>query len=103
MAERQLSSLEPRCAELTAKYNQAVADRKKAEESVKELEKELERIRKTAAELRKELENETLLRVDLENNLQSVKEDRDFKEQIHKNQLTETRTRRQVNAVFIRT
>lgn len=46
--------------------------------------------------LRKNLEEETLARVDLENNIQSLKEELTFKDQVFQQELSETRSRRQV-------
>ena len=96
VAEKSLSLYESRVSDLSAKYNQAVADRKKATDEVKDLEKECEKLRKQVEELRKHLEDETLARIDLENNLQSLREELSFKEQVYNQELTETRTRRQV-------
>lgn len=47
--------------------------------------------------LRKNLEEETLARVDLENTVQSLREELTFKDQVHNQELTETKTRRQVD------
>ncbi|KDR19813.1 lamin Dm0-like [Zootermopsis nevadensis] len=96
IAEKSLSIYESRVSDLSAKYNQAVADRKKATDEVKELEKECEKLRKQVEDLRKHLEDETLARIDLENNVQSLREELQFKEQVYNQELTETRTRRQV-------
>jgi len=87
---------ENRCIELSGKFNTACADRKKAQEDAKELEKENEKLKKQLADLRKALEQETLARIDLENNIQSLREELTFKDQIFEQELSETRTRRQV-------
>lgn len=63
---------------------------------MKDLEKELEKTRKNLDDLRKHLESETLSRIDLENNIQSLTEELTFKDQVHAQELTETRSRRQV-------
>lgn len=94
--EKSLSIYESRVNDLSSKYNQASGDRKKLADQLKEAEKELEKMRKALSDTRKQLEDETLARVDLENNVQTLKEELNFKEQIHQQQLTETRTRRQV-------
>jgi lamin B len=96
IAEKSLSIYESRVSDLSAKYNQAVADRKKISDDFKDLDKECEKLRKQVEELRKHLEDETLARIDLENNLQSLREELSFKEQVYNQELTETRTRRQV-------
>lgn len=46
--------------------------------------------------LRKNLEEETLARVDLENNIQSLKEELTFKDQVFQQELSESRSRRQI-------
>lgn len=46
--------------------------------------------------LRKSLEEETLARVDLENNVQSLKEELTFKDQVFQQELSESRSRRQI-------
>lgn len=53
-------------------------------------------MRKQLEEARKHLEDETLARVDLENTVQSLREELTFKDQVHSQELSETRTRRQV-------
>ncbi|XP_046398629.1 lamin Dm0-like [Ischnura elegans] len=95
-AEKSLTIYESRVNDLSNKYNQAAGERKKLLDQIKELEKEVEKLRKQLNDTRKQLEEETLARVDLENNVQTLKEELNFKEQIHQQQLTETRTRRQV-------
>lgn len=73
-----------------------MSDRKKAIEDAKEFEKDVDKLRKQLDEARKHLEEETLARVDLENTVQSLREELTFKDQIHSQELTETRSRRQV-------
>ncbi|CAD7094091.1 unnamed protein product [Hermetia illucens] len=96
LAENSARVYESRCTELTGKYNTACADRKKAVDEAKDLEKENDRLRKQLEEARKHLEDETLARVDLENTVQSLREELTFKDQVHSQELSETRTRRQV-------
>lgn len=95
-AENTARLLESRCNDLSAKYNTAVADRKKAQDEVKDLEREVLKLRKQLEDARKHLEEETLARVDLENTVQSLREELTFKDQVHSQELTETRSRRQV-------
>lgn len=95
---------ETRCNELQTQYNQSQVERKKLSEKERELEKEVARLQTLVEDARKHLEAETLHRIDLENNIQSLKEDICFKDQIYQQELTETRTRRQVstfNRVFL--
>ena len=62
----------------------------------KGMEAENARLRKQLDDLRKQLEAETLARVDLENQNQSLREELSFKDQVHGQELTETRSRRQI-------
>uniref|UniRef100_A0A6M2DF88 Putative nuclear envelope protein n=1 Tax=Xenopsylla cheopis TaxID=163159 RepID=A0A6M2DF88_XENCH len=96
LAENSARMYENRCADINGKYNTAVLERKKATDDCKDLEKELNKVRRQLDELRKNLEEETLARVDVENNLQSLKEDLAFKDQFHQQEILETRKRRQV-------
>ncbi|XP_067626848.1 lamin-C isoform X2 [Eurosta solidaginis] len=96
IAENSARVYETRYNEVNGKYNQALADRKKADDLAKDLAAENERLRKQLADLRKQLEAETLARVDLENQNQSLREELSFKDQVHTRELTETRSRRQI-------
>lgn len=82
--------------DLSAKYNAVLSERKKAQDELKDLEKENDKLKKMLEALRKNLEEETLTRVDLENNIQSLKEELTFKDQVFQQELSETRSRRQV-------
>lgn len=95
-AEGNARMYESRAADLSAKFSAANADRKKAMDDLNDLQKELDRLRKQLDEARKHLEDETLARVDLENNIQSLREELTFKDQIHTQEINETRSRRQV-------
>ncbi|KAL1114859.1 hypothetical protein AAG570_007683, partial [Ranatra chinensis] len=87
---------ESRLSDITAKYNQLQQERKKLADENKNLEKERNKLATQLSEARKFLEEETLLRVDLENSIQSVREELAFKEQVHEQQLLESRTKKQV-------
>lgn len=95
-AERNSRAQESRANDLSGKYNTLLSEHKKAKEDQKELEKEVARLKKQLEVLRKNLEEETLARVDLENTVQSLREELTFKDQVHQQELTETKTRRQV-------
>ncbi|XP_037968723.2 lamin Dm0 [Plutella xylostella] len=95
-AENAARLYESRASELTNKYNTAVADRKKAEDEARDLAKELEKLRSMLAETRKTLEEEMLCRIEMENTVQSLREELAFKDQVFQQELQETRTRRQV-------
>ncbi|KAL7295213.1 lamin Dm0-like isoform X1 [Trichogramma pretiosum] len=96
VAERNLQMYETRCTDLQTQYNQSQAERKKLAERERELEKEVERLTAVLDETRRHLEEETLQRIDLENHIQSLKEDISFKDQVFQQELSETRSRRQV-------
>jgi lamin B len=96
VAETNYRHYESKFIDLNAKYNGILSDKKKAQDDAKELEKENDKLKKTLDALRKNLEEETLARVDLENNIQSLKEELTFKDQVYQQELTETRSRRQV-------
>lgn len=63
---------------------------------LQDLAKELEKLRKVYADTRKTLEEEMLCRIDMENTVQSLREELSFKDQVFQQELQETRTRRQV-------
>ncbi|XP_043474238.1 lamin-C-like isoform X1 [Leptopilina heterotoma] len=96
IAERNATIYESRCGDLQSQFNQSQAERKKLSERVRELEKENERLQTLLDDCRKNLEEETLQRIDLENHIQSLKEENSFKDQVFQQELTETRSRRQV-------
>ncbi|CAH1102083.1 unnamed protein product [Psylliodes chrysocephalus] len=96
LAESSVRIYETRCNESQLKANQAIADAKKAIADAKELEKERDKLRKLLEATRKQLEQESLARVDVENKNQSLREELSFNDQVHQQELTETRTRRQV-------
>lgn len=97
VSERNSSIYETRCNDLQSQYNQSQAEKKKLQERERDLEKEVERLKGLLDDARKHLEEETLQRIDLENNIQSLREDISFKDQVFQQELTETRSRRQVD------
>lgn len=92
---------ESRYNDISSKYTTSIQDLKRAQEEVRNMLSENDKLRKQVEELRKNLENETLSRVELENNIQSLNEELSFKDQIHAQELKETRTRRQVEITEI--
>ncbi|CAG5131734.1 unnamed protein product [Candidula unifasciata] len=77
-----------------------VLERQVAESQSRELEKENQNLKADLAKLenqlataRKQLEEETLLRVDLENRVKTLKEDLHFKSQVYEQELEESRIR----------
>lgn len=87
---------EHRYNDIQNKYNSACLDRKKALDDAKELQKEIDRLKRQCDDLRKALEAETLARVDRENAAQSLREELAFRDQIHTQEITDTRKRTQV-------
>ncbi|KAJ2948129.1 hypothetical protein O0L34_g9928 [Tuta absoluta] len=95
-AENLARHYETRFTEESNKYNTALVDKKKAQDEARELAKELEKLKKVYADTRKTLEEEMLCRIDMENTVQSLREELSFKDQVFQQELQETRTRRQV-------
>uniref|UniRef100_T1IJX5 Uncharacterized protein n=1 Tax=Strigamia maritima TaxID=126957 RepID=T1IJX5_STRMM len=100
-AEKKIIYYENQVSDHTTRLSQALSDKKRAEDEAKELRAENDRLNKQLANVRKQLEDETLARVDLENRMQSLKEELSFKQQVHEQQLTETHTRKQVEITKI--
>ncbi|XP_033331319.2 lamin Dm0 isoform X1 [Megalopta genalis] len=96
VAERNLALYESRYSDLQSQYNHSQGDRKKLAEREKELEEEVEKLNGLLEDARKSLSEETLQRVILENNIQTLKEDINFKDQIYQQELTESRSKRQI-------
>ncbi|VVC31625.1 Intermediate filament protein,Lamin Tail Domain,Intermediate filament protein, conserved site [Cinara cedri] len=78
--------------ELNSKFGQTLIDNKNLKDSNKKLTKELATEKKTVKDVQKTLEEEILQRVAAENKLQSLRENFKFKEEVHKQQLNDTRT-----------
>uniref|UniRef100_A0A182XZZ1 LTD domain-containing protein n=2 Tax=Anopheles stephensi TaxID=30069 RepID=A0A182XZZ1_ANOST len=93
--EKEARANESRCIELTANYNTICSERKKLQDELREAEKEADKLRRQFDTMRKDFEHETLIRVDLENNIQSLREELTFKEQVHSQELSESKLRRQ--------
>lgn len=96
MAERNASVFENRFSELQSQCSQMSAENKKYAQEKKDSDKELKRLRVQLDDARKHLEEETLQRIDLENQAQSLKEDLNFRDQVYQQEITEKRTKRQV-------
>ncbi|XP_015432137.1 PREDICTED: lamin Dm0-like isoform X2 [Dufourea novaeangliae] len=97
IAEKNLMLYETRYNDLQSQYNQSQAERKRLTDREKELEEEVEKLKELLEDARKHLSEETLQRIVLENNIQSLKEDISFKDQIYQQELTETRSKRQID------
>ncbi|KAK7116770.1 lamin Dm0-like [Littorina saxatilis] len=91
--ERRVEGLEAQVADLTGKLSEADAPRKRLEKENSNLRAEIAALEKQLVTARKQLEQETLMRVDLENRVQSLKEDLSFKTQVYESELEESRVR----------
>lgn len=87
--------------DLQAKLNTSDSQRKHWEDECKKLRGENESLRKQLESARQQLEEETLLRVDLENRLQSMREELAFNKQLYEQELEETRRKRQTEITEI--
>ncbi|CAK9297318.1 unnamed protein product [Gordionus sp. m RMFG-2023] len=95
-AEKVIANMEGELNDLKGKYNLLLNDKKKMEEENKQYRLDNMNLEKQLAVAKKQLEDETLMRVDLENRIQSLKEDLEFKKNIHEKEITEVRTRREM-------
>lgn len=96
-AEITLMSYEKKFNELQVQYNHLLADKKNSSQRIQDLEKENARLQTQLDDVRNHLEEETLHRIDLENHIQSLKEEASFKDQVFQQELSESRTRRTVD------
>mgnify|MGYP003573967281 CR=1 FL=1 len=94
--EKSLLSAEAQINDLQARLNDAVNERKHYENEYKKLRKEFDALEKQLALLKRQLEDETVARVDLENRLQSMKEELAFKQEVHNQELNESRMRQDI-------
>uniref|UniRef100_T1E197 Putative lamin-C n=1 Tax=Cupiennius salei TaxID=6928 RepID=T1E197_CUPSA len=90
--EKQVKTTDILNQDLQRRVNQLSADNRKLENQLREALAENDKLSQQAVTLKKELDDETLMRVDLENRLQSAKEELSFKESVHLREITETRT-----------
>ncbi|KAL7675310.1 hypothetical protein ACOME3_001573 [Neoechinorhynchus agilis] len=94
--ERQLKQLEERLkqfedenAELKSKQERTLFDLGRKTDEAMNLKSSLNDVERQLSACRRELENEVMLRVDLGNQVSSLKEDAQFKAQIHQKQMDE--------------
>ncbi|KAK6624749.1 hypothetical protein RUM44_011609 [Polyplax serrata] len=92
--EASLNICEHRTTDLQSKYNQAIMEKKKLDDELKEALKELDKLRKANDMTKKYIENETLARVELENKIQSMNEEMNFKNQMYQKEIGELRMKR---------
>ncbi|XP_074649921.1 lamin Dm0-like isoform X2 [Tubulanus polymorphus] len=94
--EQKLLSAETRVQDLTAKATDAENQRKHFETEYKNLKTAYDALGKRLEQSKKDLEDETLLRVDLQNKVQSLKEELTFNSQLYDQHISETKTRLEV-------
>jgi chromosome segregation ATPase len=95
-SEKKLLSAEAQANELQARLNDAINQRRHFEDEFNKLKKELDLLNKSLSVAKKQLEDETIQRVDLENRIQSLKEELAFKSQIFEQELNESVSRSRV-------
>ncbi|XP_068209609.1 lamin Dm0-like isoform X3 [Palaemon carinicauda] len=94
--EKALLSAEGQVGDLTNKLLASEAEKKKLVAELRDLRDEVARLGRQLSEAKAQLESETLMRVDLENRCQSLKEELQFKQQVYEQEITESKKRRQV-------
>ena len=95
-AERASAALENQLAEARKKNEDIVADKNKLAEELKTIKPDYNKMASKLADAKKNLEDETLKRIDLQNQLQTMQEEHKFENSILEQQLNETRTRKQI-------
>lgn len=95
-AEKALNAAEGNVNDLTARLHASESEKKKLVAELRELRDEVARMGRQLGEAKAQLESETLMRVDLENRCQSLKEELQFKQNVYEQEITETKKRRQV-------
>ncbi|XP_050535226.1 lamin Dm0-like [Daktulosphaira vitifoliae] len=85
--------------DLNSKFGQTLIENKNLKDTNKKLIKELAVEKKNVKDIQKTLEEEILQRVTAENKLQSLRENYKFKEEVHKQQLNDTRTSRRTEII----
>lgn len=91
--DKALLAAESQVNDLQARLNDAVSQRKHWENEYHKARAEVDKLSKQLAVAKKQLEEETLARVDVENRLQTAKEQLQLNAQIHEQELNESRVR----------
>jgi len=94
--DKSLLAAESQVNDLQARVNDAVSQRKHWENEYHKAKAECDKLAKQLATAKRQLEEETLARVDVENRLQTAKEQLQLNAQIHEQELNETRVRTEV-------
>ncbi|XP_002734960.1 prelamin-A/C-like isoform X1 [Saccoglossus kowalevskii] len=96
-AEKRLLNLEAQLSDKDAKLKTALNERQHFEDEYNRLKRDYANKEKQLDVSKKQLEEETVLRVDLENRCQSLKEELAFKESIYKQEVEEVRTQKEIS------
>lgn len=95
--QKKVEGFESQIEGLNSKLNQSLNEKKKLEATITELNHDIQSANKQIGDLQRQLENETYTRVNLENQIQSLKEEAAFKESLHQEELSETRAKREAH------
>ncbi|ESN98683.1 hypothetical protein HELRODRAFT_94863 [Helobdella robusta] len=90
--EKKYLSCESQVNSLQARLSDSAAQRRLVEEELARLKKEVDQLTKQLAIAKKQLEDETIKRVDLENRIQSLKEQLAFEQEVHEQEISTTTT-----------
>uniref|UniRef100_A0A2P2I5Z1 Lamin Dm0-like n=1 Tax=Hirondellea gigas TaxID=1518452 RepID=A0A2P2I5Z1_9CRUS len=96
LTQKALDKAENERDDLTKDLSQCDSERRKLHAELKDLRARVGDLTRQLAEAKKQLEGEVLMRVDLENRCQGLKEELSFKIQIHEQQMSEVTKRRTV-------
>lgn len=94
--DKALLAAESQVNDLQARLNDAISQRKHWENEYHKLKTDYDKLEKQLATAKKQLEEETLARVDVENRLQTAREQLQLNAQIHEQELNESRVRTEV-------
>lgn len=94
--QKALAKAEEEVGDLSKQLSQCDSERKKLQAELRDLRARVSDLTRQLAEAKKQLEGEVLMRVDLENRCQGLKEELAFKSQMHEQQMTEIHKRKTV-------
>ncbi|XP_035229791.1 lamin Dm0-like isoform X2 [Stegodyphus dumicola] len=89
--EKRLNSVESHNQDLQSKINQLTSEKRKFEDTIKDLEDERNRLAAELAERKRQFDMNVLRIAELENQLQSLKEELSFRTTVHEKELSESR------------
>ncbi|XP_015783247.1 lamin Dm0 [Tetranychus urticae] len=93
--QKKCESLETQLDDAKSRLNQSHNERKRLEDNINELNHDLQSANKQLQDAQRQLEAEVYSRVNLENQIQSLREELIFKETLHEQELSETRVMRE--------